>query len=189
MRALVVCLHLVVALTACGPVVEQQLRLHLARHPAATGQDVYKFLYQAHFGPGHILQDPARALRYLEQEWTQLAPGPTDEPLCEGMGALVRLNLRPARRHGLTPQRIHALVLRAARVEHGARKDFPALLQRVSTMVEGREASFASVVAAAAIQGYPYLHHSEAYRRAYRPAYRLVLRDDVAGLATDCPSP
>ena len=47
---------------------EQILRSHFARYPAMTPQDAVKLLYQSAFGPGHLIADPAYALRRLEEE-------------------------------------------------------------------------------------------------------------------------
>ena len=46
---------------------EQILRSHFARYPAMTPQDAVKLLYQSAFGPGHLIADPAYALRRLEE--------------------------------------------------------------------------------------------------------------------------
>jgi len=57
------------------------LLAHFARYPAMTAQDAVKLLYQATFGPGHLIADPAMAAKRLTEERAECSK--TDAPAFE----------------------------------------------------------------------------------------------------------
>lgn len=112
-------------------------------------------------------------------------------------GKLVRLNLRPLlaqggrmrdeyRKRNGRKRIVDADWLAEAMVESGGRVkgDRELMKRRLSAAVRWckanlpREAARLEQIAARADESsYPALHHSSAYRRAYRPAYRVILSD------------
>ena len=159
--------------------VREQLRLH-----RKLGiQDVYKLLFQGVMGVGHILRDREGAWRWLVEEFEGVDVGEfLGEPLLEDVsvgGGVVRVNLRPFKRLGLSLDRLfEAMLISAERIR--ADKDrFVVLWNRFIGLVrEGRldfdyEAlvEFDGVVRA---WGYPPVRHSRGYVEANKPAYRVV---------------
>ena len=162
------------------------LQKHLTRYPLMEPTDVVKLLYQNEFGGGHLISDPARSLAYLRQEWESL-PGEKsnqeDMPLLEDIGGgLCRLHLAPAKAGGLyTPEQINDWFVRSSAAHRGSQDRFLATLDWLEEKAEifpfrfSKEA-LQTYLAAYREAGCPLVSHSETYRRAYRPAYRVVLQ-------------
>lgn len=159
----------------------QLLGQHLQRYPRMELADVYKLLHQAAMGAGHAIGDPAQAREALRAECAALEADdqePAVDPISPD-GQLARVHLRAwlAAGHELdkladaflaTPQHHPAAPDRLAKfcaclgdlADSGA---IPFARDQVS-------AFFDPLVAGR----FPVLRHSDAYRSAYRPAYRVV---------------
>lgn len=162
-------------------------------------QDIYKLVHQGVFGPGHFIASAARARRMLEEEMAALEVQSQTEPEFEAIdpnGMLVRVNLRPiagaaeARRQKSEGRRqkeecrsgwlAEALVESARRVRGDSaqmRRRLAAAVRWCRTNLPRQAGELERMAARAAESGYPAFHHSPAYRRAYRPAYRVILSD------------
>ena len=151
-------------------------RQHLTRYPAMQPQDLAKLAYQAAWGPAHLADARDAVLAALRREWAALPPK-TDVPAPEAVGGgLSRLHLDPRWDECALPL-VTDLLLRTAAAHGGTEQDFARRLDAVASLpVEGMAAWLADYRAA----GCPAVHHSEAYRAAYQPHYRL-LRADYAG--------
>lgn len=158
------------------------LNHHIQTHPHLLPQDAVKFCYQSAFGGGHLITDAARAANYLSAERAALTPNtniPAYEPLGNG---LVRLNLASA---DVTPLS-DAAILRvfAGDAAHVlAREDndkrFSDLLGMLETLAAQGRTSFTADELAAYLteyraEGCPTVSHTDAYRTAYAPAYRVI---------------
>lgn len=145
-------------------------------HPAAEPRDYVKFFFQGIMGMGHLLGDERQVLTSVDEEMRTMAAEP-DDPLITPVGArYMRLNLRPARAAGFTAETVARLmccseaspftrddVIRACRVY--TEDHFP--LRIVFEVRDHADSLY--------IKGFlPY--HSEAYRAAYAPAYRIISR-------------
>jgi len=165
------------------------LREHLRAHPAAGAQDAYKLLHQSVFGPGHLIPDREAAARYLQGEWAQMGETLPEEPMLEILAdepALVRVNLRPYRDSGGSREALVDALVASAEGVVGEPATFADCLEAaVAVLREERGEAAAEelrgLAERAAGQGYPAVHHSEAYREAYSPAYRVVLRGLLDG--------
>ncbi len=136
-----------------------------------TIQDRVKRLYQRHFGPGHLIRDAQVALRSLEIECAALSPISDDEPLFEPLGnGLCRLNLRPLLQTGLSLKTACAMFVHTASQVSGDMAAFQADLHRIP-----RDTEELAWVDAYIAEGCPSQHHSDIYRAAFAPAYRVVL--------------
>lgn len=160
----------------------QALAFDLASHPEVEAVDLYKFLHQAIFGPGHAVTDLEQASEALSEELAGLGPPMVGEAWCDTLGGdplLVRVNLRPfvangfesgallesfaATSHSLHPdprQMGVALELVVRWLSTEEKKDLARALQDLGREMESK--------------AYPAVHHSATYRQAYRPAYRVV---------------
>ncbi len=158
------------------------LAQHLARHPLAAPEDVYKFVHQSVFGPAHFIPDAEAAQAYLEREVAELGPCSPGEPLLEPLSdTLVRVNLCPFVAAGGDRHRLLAALLESAATVQGEgelmRRRLGAAARLLVELGRREDASrLRSLGEDAAARGYPALHHSERYTQAYRPAYRVVLR-------------
>jgi len=177
------------------------LAWHCRRYPLLRAQDIYKLIHQGVFGPGHIISSAAAARRALVSEIAELEgksqkakakrQNPDEEmfePIDPGV-RLVRMNLRPwvaaeCRSQNAEGRRQNCGLLAEALVASARQvKDDPALMKRrlaaavrwCRKNLPRQAAELARVAARAEESGYPALHHSPEYSRAYRPAYRVVL--------------
>ena len=161
------------------------LAVHLERHPEAGAADVYKFLHQGVFGPGHMIPDRTAAGRFLDAEIETLEPVDRDEPLCEGLGgspAMVRIHLRPFREAGFDVEVLIGLFVQSANQITGDPEVMNrALLDATRWLESVEQTGLADELEILRReyepQGFPALHHSDRFRTAHDPAYRVVLRD------------
>lgn len=153
------------------------LRSHAARYPKMEPTDAVKLLYQNEFGGGHLIRDPETFLQYLRREYAAV-PKDAQGTKCEDIGnGRMRVNLAPLSEAEL--EQLGQDFLRDAQTRQGSLDRFLqklALLRLVTTegvFAFGPEA-LDDYLAAYAAAGYPMVSHSETYRNAYHPAYRVV---------------
>ncbi len=153
---------------------------HLKRYPLCTAQDIYKMIFQAVRGPEHLLDSPERVLESILAEMNSLA-GNTSEELWEELGnGIYRIHLRPFRLSGEDSLRIAAACIETARqvISHeNELEETWGLFQNLhagglAASITGEDVS--RLTDQLEVQGYPPVHHSPAFRAAYRPAYRVL---------------
>jgi hypothetical protein len=164
---------------AVKALVRRQQRLHLN----LGVQDVYKLLFQGVMGVAHILGDKERARRYLEDEFAGADVSEfLDEPLVEDIsvgGGVVRVNLRPFKRLGLSLDNLFkAMIISAERLKED-KEAFITLWNKFMELVKDRRLDFdyealAEFDRVMRDRGYPPVHHSKEYVKANKPAYRVV---------------
>lgn len=159
---------------------EELLEAHLLRYPRMVAQDAYKLLFHATLGAEHAAPTPEGALAWLREELHAMGGGP-DEPLVDTLGAgsrLARIHLRPFQASQGDPDQLAAAFVRTAALP----LDTTALTCALGTMRSMAEAGrlpwtaveVADYLDARRREGYPAVHHSSAFRDAYRPAYRVI---------------
>jgi hypothetical protein len=164
--------------TAIGKVVENEITLR----PMATAADVYKLLHQSVFGVGHIISSKESAREYLQREMASLGPALPSEPLYDDLGGgIVRVNLRPFRDANGSLEDLLAAMFETANANKGTPKMMANRVNEACRALakqkkKGLAKDLKSLAKKQAASGYQALHHSEAYRDAYLPAYRIVDR-------------
>lgn len=137
-------------------------------------QDAYKLVYQAACGPAHAITDPDSARTWLEKE-VQTLHDPYPEPIFDPIspdGSLVRVHLAPYLADGGDLETfLHAFLRTSREIVPDFEKLEGYLTAALNTFPCLK--SFKETLQA---QGYPAVHHSEAYRTTYKPAYRVVLK-------------
>lgn len=157
---------------------EQILRAHALQYPEMEPTDAVKLIYQNEFGGGHLICDADAALEHLRREYaaTQKQPG---VPMQESIGnGILRIHLP-----SLPPEDLEKLgqcFLRSAASHTGSMERFLTKLVLLRTLTFAEAMPFALPALDAYLANYrqanyPMVSHSEAYRRAYRPSYRIVL--------------
>jgi len=171
------------------------LREQLLRYPGLTVQDVAKALYQSEFGCGHFVTDRARGLRWLTEEEQSLASAPrtSEPPFVEPLGpSFCRVHLAHMKENGLSAETLFSLFALSAETPAGDMTRFRFLMDNLSSAIsqnaslpfDREEAErFLSEYRAA---GYPATHHSEAFRAAYAPAYRVIRSEYARFLPLFC---
>ena len=156
------------------------LAWHRAAYPAMTAQDVVKLVFQAHCGCGHLLGDEASVAAYIEQEEGALSPDAT-EALTETLGdRYCRLNLRRAMADGIEPLWIARMMRLSSEptVDLADRKSAFDILSALSETEVGFSQNELNAIARKLIDDPSWLPgHSQAYREAYAPAYRVISRE------------
>jgi hypothetical protein len=158
---------------------------HLARRPKMELRDVYKLLYQGVMGPEHLISSSEIFTARLQMEWDSLLPGP-EESLFEIVrpdGSLKRLNLRPYRACGGKVEDLASACLRTAQRPWGKVAEVQSAWAIFTLICPQRYVHFVQFEVEAMTdwldsKNYPALHHSDAYRQNYHPAYRLFASDD-----------
>ncbi len=159
---------------------DELLRAQGAKYPRLEAQDLVKALYQAEFGCGHLIADPARGLQWLREEAASVSPGGDAATLIEPLGSrFCRVHLAALSASGLTVETLFRLFELSAREPAGDASSFAARLNRLEAMaaagklgIDGQET--ARYLEAYRRDGCPAVHHSDAFRQAYSPAYRVV---------------
>ncbi|MFB0515836.1 MAG: hypothetical protein ACETWG_04420 [Candidatus Neomarinimicrobiota bacterium] len=157
----------------------------LARYPQMQVQDLYKFIYQAALGSEHAVYDLPTARRQLARELATLRYAPITEPLSDTLspdGRLVRIHLRPYLSRGGNPDALVAAFVRTASEFRGKTAVLKRYWSYAEAMAKDDELPFTpgelkAFFAEMRSQGFPAVHHSEPYRTAYHPAYRVILRE------------
>lgn len=150
------------------------LQTHQQRYPQSTVVDYVKLIYQNEFGPGHLVTDEQASLARLEAEWGRLQTNPNlQDDLFEPIGnGLVRLHLRPLG-DALSLRAVNRFFVLTAEKVRGSRGGLERKLELLRGFIQG-DASVVSFLEEYKQAGYPLLSHSEPYRAAYAPAYRVV---------------
>ena len=158
------------------------LLAHASRYPAMEPTDAVKLLYQNEFGGGHLIRDEAQCLAYLRAEYAR-TPQQADTPLAEDIGnGMVRIHLGGLDAHGYPVDQLGADFIRAARNQTGSLFSFLSKLAILRQLAKEDLLPFSSnaleqYLADYEKAGYPMVSHSETYRQAYAPAYRVIRRE------------
>lgn len=152
---------------------------HAGRYPLMEPTDAVKLCYQNEFGGGHLIRDPQQFLDRLMEEYRktpQSSSGILAEPIGNG---LVRVHLHALDSSGYTPEDLASAFLRSAAEIQGDLNSFQKKLELLRDLAHRNQLPFSASALEAYLAdysqaGFPMVSHSEAYRRAYRPAYRVV---------------
>lgn len=158
---------------------ETVLRRHARKYPKMEPTDAVKLIYQNEFGGGHLIRDPEAFRAYLHREYASVSPDPA-LPRQEDIGnGLVRVHLA-----ALAAEELDGLAADFIRSAAAHRGSLPRFLEKLAVLrrltAEGifgfDAAALAAYLDSYAAAGYPMVSHSEAYRRAYHPAYRITAK-------------
>lgn len=152
---------------------------HAERYRLMQPQDAVKLLYQNEFGGGHLISDEDACRFYLTQEYANTPHDPT-AALYEDIGnGVIRVSLA-----ALSPSDLMPLAddfIRSAAEHTGSMPSFLKKLDILRDLTARGTFSFDLPTLEAYLRAYtqagcPVVSHSEIYRRAYHPAYRIVVR-------------
>ena len=168
--------------------VEKLLTSHFRLRPLMRATDFYKLIYQGVFGVSHIITEGAWGWLEKEAEDLNLQEHP-EEPLLEEVsadGKMVRVNLRPYMRQGLPLGGLFAAMEETSRAEGSSEEFKEAWTVFKALAASGRlkvdVGEFEALDDELRREGCRPHHHSETYRDAYHPAYRVVTRKSLAGV-------
>lgn len=152
------------------------MRTQCQTYPQLQPEDLLKGLHQSVFGCGHFVDEKAREYLWKELETLEPSDGPEVEPLA---GDFCRIHLRCLSRCGLAPETLLRLFLRSAIEPAGTAAQLEERLEVLLRMASAGQVTVRcdevrGLVEAWRRAGYPACHHSERFRAAYKPAYRVV---------------
>ena len=150
-----------------------------------TPQDAVKLLYQSEFGAAHLFSEPERVFNELLREGAPMrdrAMEPDVEPIGDGF---CRLGLAGTSYNGIAPETVFRLFRRATDPAYASPARFADKRAQLMNCAVAQEMPFSASDARAYLKEYeaagcPAVRHSEQYRAAYAPAYRLVRAADAA---------
>ena len=156
---------------------------HYQTYPALQPEDIFKLLFHSACGCEHLVSNEQAALRYIQNEYA--AHGASADARIEPLdGAYVRVHLGVLQ-NGLHPGTLARLFCLSAKTEPDGKASLAEMLAVAEDMIKQGElpldpAEFAQKLDAWRAQGYPAIHHSDAFRRAYAPAYRVIAKKYAA---------
>lgn len=160
---------------------EMCLEIH-SHYPQATLQDVYKTCYQDYFGAEHLLTDTASARMYLHEELeschsTDMSAMPKEEPT-GFRHRFTRVNLSNIVEGELSEDQLLAMFIDAAGKDNAYGDDWEGEWKKiVKTALQVNpdwfDTDLQTELQEAARTNQP-VRHSEAFRKAYNPHYRIV---------------
>ena len=163
---------------------KQVLIFHARRYPMMEPTDAVKLIYQNEFGGGHLIRDEAACRAYLQREYGAVAQSDTI-PLTEPIGnGLVRVNIAALDAHRYPPEALASEFIHSAAVHAGTLDIFLKKLDILRQVVAEGHFRFTSealetYLIAYAESGYPMVSHSDAFRKAYSPTYRIILESCI----------
>ena len=200
MKRILLTLAALLLVSGCGnydPTTRDFIELKLVAYPESRAQDIYKSFCQDNLGPEHLIPDPETAANYLREELMTYREDldslryKAPELLYDYVGDqnnYVRVDLSVILDSLVTEEAFLDAFIRSA--NEGKRvtgeewetkwkevsgilrknfKDIPDLDQDLHTLD--------SLVA----EGHYIMHHSQAYRDAYHPHYRIIATDIFIG--------
>lgn len=161
------------------------IKNHINKRPLIKPSDVYKLIYQGILGPEHLISSESIYAEHLKAEYEGLTAN-GDDPLLEIIhphATLVRVNLKPFKAAELDLNMLLDASFQTAKRKWGSITELRSLWETLvynyhrekrAAFTQDEMFEFTSWLVS---RDYPAVHHSQAYRQAYQPAYRLVAAD------------
>lgn len=154
---------------------EEILLYHLKKYPLMMPQDAVKLCYQSAFGCGHLIKNEETALSMLKNEMDKIDPD-TGAQMYEPIGGgFVRLDLHRAKAENISAERICEIFIKSA--NSGEKTELEPKIKLLKKLSSTGKTPFSEEELLDYLSGYngEMVSHSEEYRIAYGPAYRVVL--------------
>lgn len=160
----------------------QILTDHAGKYPLMEPTDAVKLIYQNEFGAGHMIKDETTCMTYLFREYECVTKQESAEIFEDIGNGLVRVHLSALKNNQL--ESLGRVFIHGAAQHRGTLERFIRKLEVLKALTAEGYFSFHSeqlqlYLKAYMDAGYPAVSHSEAYRRQYRPAYRVIRHCDM----------
>lgn len=151
------------------------LRQQMHAHPSMESRDVVKLCYQGACGAEHLLSDEDGARRFFDEEFAAVPP--RDEPLFEQISeGVCRVNLGAWKQRGLPADMLFRMFA-ATVFQTDGKQRLTEYLWAAETVLRETDfdmESWRQFISEYQDSGMPAVRHSERYRAAEQPAYRIV---------------
>jgi hypothetical protein len=153
------------------------VRNHADRYPKMQIQDVYKLVHQAAMGSEHAAMDAVKSQQGLIKEMEELGNSPIVEPMLDPIspdGEIIRVHLRPflkvRKDVSILAEAFHRTAITFNGQTDVLESYWKSAIQTKLFPSNLMEEFFLNMKR----QNYTAVHHSDIYRQAYHPAYRVV---------------
>ncbi len=164
---------------------------HANRYPKMGIQDAYKVLYQGCMGSEHLLDSFEEYEQDLLAEWEGLEEN-DQIPIWENIrpdGQIVRFYLAPYKARGGQISQLLTLCYWSSTLFEGSMEELKISWETLIKIVREKRWNKFSIEDILEFDHwlkkyqYPPVHHTEIYRKAYQPSYRLLQREFLNILA------
>lgn len=161
---------------------EEILIYHFEKYPLMTPQDAVKLCFQSAYGCGHLIKNEETALSMLKKEMGDILPDAGAQMFEPIGGGYVRLDLHRAKAHGISPENICNIFIKSANC--GEKTGLSPKLELLKKLADMGKTPFSKKELFEYLDAYnsEMVSHSEEYRKAYSPAYRVVLEKEAENL-------
>ena len=157
------------------------------RYPLMQIQDMVKFIYQNEFAGGHLIKNSMDSLQRLEEEYSAMEDAgalPNDGMFGDIGNGLCRFYLTGLKNSGLNIATVNRFFVNTANLIHGSIDGFENKLNVLRQCCKEKSLPFSLEEVNRYLldykkRGYPPVSHSDAYRTAYSPFYRIVKMEYV----------
>ncbi|NLM74931.1 MAG: hypothetical protein GX187_02410 [Clostridiaceae bacterium] len=165
---------------------KKTLKEHFERYPKMQIRDMFKLIYQNEFAGGHLIPDELNSLKMLKEEYSNLCSSAASlykDNMFESIGNnLYRLNLYPLAGTNITLETVNRFFINTANNFKGNMDSFLYKLDIFMSMCRDSELPFPADETEKYLtnykeHGYQPVSHSDIYRRAYFPSYRIVQKE------------
>ena len=142
--------------------------------------DIFKFIFQSAFGCEHLVSSEERALNYIKEELKRVSAD--EAPRVDKLDGNYSRVYLSCLNDEVTPEVMAKYFCLSAKIEPDGKEK---LLEKIAV---ARELILDGTIALSLSDfdelherwreaGYPAIHHSEAFREAYHPAYRVIANE------------
>ncbi|MBR3589042.1 MAG: hypothetical protein IKL16_05720 [Clostridia bacterium] len=155
----------------------QRLTEHYETYPKLQIQDVFKFLHQSALGCEHIVSSLEKATENIKEEYGRgIAKNKIFVEKLDGDYSRVHLSCMD---YGVSAEALGEMLFLSAKKGVDGKTKLKQKLKIAEEMITEGLLPFDIDEFRCAAQiwekeGFPAIHHSEVFRRAYKPAYRVV---------------
>lgn len=156
------------------------LKDHFSRYPLLQPRDILKFLHQSTFGCGHLIASPTAAADYICEEMLQCTDSTVEIEDLDG--DFCRVHLSYIKKLGVSADTVAKLLVLSSQEPCSNEKSLETRLDVALSMAKNGEFPFSCEALQQEIDawhsaGFPACHHSEVFRNAYAPAYRVIKKE------------
>ncbi len=149
---------------------------HYRTYPKLQVEDIFKYLFQSAFGCEHLVASESRVLDYIRREYEAMSEQPILTDKLDGAYTRVYLSALSC---GLSAETLAKLFCLSAKKEHDGKELLEEKLRISRELIADGSLpldieDFDKKLADWRAAGYPAIHHSDAFRSEYRPAYRVI---------------
>lgn len=150
---------------------------HFQEYPLMQIQDVFKFLHHSAFGCEHLVSSEEKAVEYIKEEYSKgVVQSKVFVEKLDGDYSRVHLSCMD---YGVSAEVLGKMLFLSAKKEVDGKTKLKQKLKIAEEMITEGLLPFDIDEFRCAAQiwekeGFPAVHHSEVFRRAYKPAYRVV---------------